>query len=121
VEHRDGPAAGDEGGRDAEEVDARAAPSADEISPLTTAGAVYLTVPDLERSLAGAGLGEPGPRISGQRLRTTRLCTVNPFTVGFTHWRGASIGPSCAQSGAAAPGALTAVALKNVPLFARYV
>jgi hypothetical protein len=47
-----------------------------------------------------------------------RLWTTKPFVVGLTHGIGASAAESAVQSGAAAAGAATAVALKNVPRFA---
>jgi hypothetical protein len=49
-------------------------------------------------------------------LRTTRLCTVNPLVVGFTHATGAIAGVSAAQSAGAAPAGAAALARKNVPL-----
>ena len=53
------------------------------------------------------------------RLRTTLLCTLNPFEVGFTHGTVPMSGWICVQTAGAAPGAAIARARKNVPALAR--
>jgi hypothetical protein len=54
-------------------------------------------------------------------LRTTGLCALNPFAVGFTHGTVLMSDRICAQTAGAAPGAANARARKNVPARARNV